>query len=858
MLLYFKRFLLVAAIALLAQTSFGFALLGPRDTWQTSALGYDPQGDLGDIGGPKNLGEEWRWVLPEISYAFDASFINFFGTNGVKAVEDAIFLFNKDMTNFSGMTDDDLRRKPRDTKRIHSTAQALGVLDLKSYAMGLLAEQLGLAGAVRWTWALRDRQVFNNNITNYAVIQRNFDPFTLKPTRYVNDHKWTYFIGTFPTGVGNATYEDAAEIAIDQAGDNPFISSAVSAAVGEDLLSTGLRQGEYYSALSRDDIGGLRYMYTRFNINSEFLPLATPRDSGTFAPAIRMVDTSTLIFTNGFDAFTFFTNALFTNPNNLQGQFTNLVILSTNISVTNIVTTQFVVTNLVSSGLFTNRSLPTLISNQDLFLFSLRSRTNDAATLRGFYPQLIITRTNDASFETLVTENFFITNSPYGVPGEVYVATNKTTNIVPVYSYQYANVITNYASATTDLDAQEVVRHPLSTPGDFLLTTNHHIMRVDEVSGGFYILDRTTNAALIGYTFYDQNNVPLTRVTNIIGNTNLVFQFTNTFDPTDVRILNLVNNFTNVVYGAFPIFLNGASGQQTVPVFFTNQVARFDYTFGTNLLVFPPANGNTNVILQTITFTNGGPLQVTQSNVFTDIPKGTVLILDTNQFVLAGPRIETFGLVTNVIDLFTNAATGEFIVQQLIYQTNSIQFAVFPVVFVTPSVPQLHPGVDSLKFVRHPFHDYLDQAGFVATNTYTISVQTNGVRSFQTVRRIAGPDIIFSTFDQTTTGGFPVATARSLLWQSTAPGGAALIQPGATFDRGPGEVVGGGSTISFSTLSPSWIVQTPGALTEETSFLFLQWGSFDSKTLVPRLYPEDFTGQLKILEDIALHRTPAP
>jgi hypothetical protein len=755
------------------------------------------------------------------------------------------------MTNFSGMTDADLRRKPRDTKRIHSTAQALGVLDLKSYAMGMLAEQLGLAGAVRWTWALRDRQVIGN-FTNYAVIQRNFDPFTLKPTRYVNDHKWTYFIGTFPTGVGNNTYEDAAEIAIDQAGDNPFISSAVSASVGEDLLSTGLRQGEYYSALSRDDVGGLRYMYTRFNINSEFLPVATPRDVSP--AALRVVDTSTLIFTNGVDAFTFFTNALFTNPNALQGQFPNLVILSTNVSVTNIVTTQFLVTNLVSNGLFTNRSLPTLISNQDLFLFSLRSQTNDAATLRGFYPQLIITKTNDASFDTLVTESFYLTNGPYGVPGEVYIATNRTTNIIPIYSYEYANVITNYASATTDLDVETVLRDPNSSPGDFILKTNHNIIRVDAVSGGFYILDRTTNASLIGYTFYDQNNVPLTRVTNIIGNTNFVLQFTNAFDPSDVRILNLVNNFTNVVYGAFPIMLNGSSGQATVPVFFTNQVARFDYTFGTNLLIFPPANGNTNVVLQTITFTNGGPLRITQSNVFADIPQGSIFILDTNQFVIAGPPIQSFGLVTNVIDIFTNAVTGEFIVQQLIFQTNSIQFPVNPVVFVTPTVPQLHPGVDTLQFVRHPFHDYLDQAGFVATNTYTIAVQTNGVRSLQTVRRIAGPDIVFSTFDQTTTGGFPVAIARSLLWQA----GTTLVQPGATFDRGPGEVVGGGSTIFFSTLSPSWIVQTPGALTEETSFLFLQWGSFDSKTVLPRLYPEDFTGQLKILEDIALRRNPAP
>src|SRR4051812_48988700 len=229
MLLFLKRLMLVVTAALLVQTTFGFALLGPRDTWQVSALGYDPQGDLGDLGGPKNLGEEWRWTYPEITYAFDDTFINYFGVNGIQAVEDAINLYNRELTNsLQRLSDDDLRRKPRDTKRVHPTAQALGVLDLKSYTMGMLAEQLGLAGAVRWTWAIRDRQIFTGQVTNYLVIQRNFDPFSLKPSRYVNGHKWTYFIGTFPTGIQNTTFDDAAEVAIDQAGDNPFISSAVS------------------------------------------------------------------------------------------------------------------------------------------------------------------------------------------------------------------------------------------------------------------------------------------------------------------------------------------------------------------------------------------------------------------------------------------------------------------------------------------------------------------------------------------------------------------------------------------------------------------------------------------------------
>src|SRR5206468_4940483 len=129
-----------------------------------------------------------------------------------------------------------------------------------------------------------------------------------------------------------------------------------------------------------------------------------------------------------------------------------------------------------------------------------------------------------------------------------------------------------------------------------------------------------------GYTFYDANNVPLLRATNIFQTTNILSFFTNIFDPTDVHILNLASRFTNVVYGAYPVLLNGSVGQEIVPVTTTNLVLTFQFTFDTNnLFIFPPGNGNTNVILQTITFTNGGPVQITQSNVFTTIPTGTVL-----------------------------------------------------------------------------------------------------------------------------------------------------------------------------------------------------------------------------------------
>ena len=39
-----------------------------------------------------NIGEEYRWNTPLLTYAYDESFINYFGENGILAIEDAIEL----------------------------------------------------------------------------------------------------------------------------------------------------------------------------------------------------------------------------------------------------------------------------------------------------------------------------------------------------------------------------------------------------------------------------------------------------------------------------------------------------------------------------------------------------------------------------------------------------------------------------------------------------------------------------------------------------------------------------------------------------------------------------------------------
>jgi carbohydrate-binding DOMON domain-containing protein len=48
----------------------------------------------GDVGGPMNIGEGYRWNIPTLTYGFSRSFIDYFGSNGVAAIESAITILN--------------------------------------------------------------------------------------------------------------------------------------------------------------------------------------------------------------------------------------------------------------------------------------------------------------------------------------------------------------------------------------------------------------------------------------------------------------------------------------------------------------------------------------------------------------------------------------------------------------------------------------------------------------------------------------------------------------------------------------------------------------------------------------------
>lgn len=261
----FRNLVLVSGLLLAGavQQVGAFSLLGPLAAWQTQEIGYDP----GDLGGPMNLGEEYRYNLPLLTYGFDESFLNYFGAKGVEEVEKAFKILN-DLPAVSDLSAD-LSEYPLDTRRFNHRAGALYLFDVKTYVLSTVLTELGLGCPERYAWTLRARAVVNN-VPYYTVIMRNFDPLTFEPTAYVNGSLYTYQI----FAVTGDPFWDSVELAVDPslpdysavAGMNEF------GYLGETYgVSANQSAGMFVTGLTRDDVGGLRYLYRPENVNVEVL-----------------------------------------------------------------------------------------------------------------------------------------------------------------------------------------------------------------------------------------------------------------------------------------------------------------------------------------------------------------------------------------------------------------------------------------------------------------------------------------------------------------------------------------------------------------------------------------------------------
>lgn len=240
-----------------------FSLMGPYESWMTQANGFD---QLGDIGGPMEFGSEYRWNVPVVTYAFDASFINYFGTNGVAAVESAIQTLN----NLPPASQIDPTTFPLNTTVTNSKAQANGLIDLKSEALSVLLNQMGLAQPQRFMFCVYASEVVGPVPTRVSlVVLRNYDPLTFAATNVLN--------GTLY--YSNVTFNVSSSVITATA--CPTDTNAPTETAVADG-GVGFRPGLLYTGLTADDVGGLRYLLTTNNINLESL-LSDVTGTGTNA-----------------------------------------------------------------------------------------------------------------------------------------------------------------------------------------------------------------------------------------------------------------------------------------------------------------------------------------------------------------------------------------------------------------------------------------------------------------------------------------------------------------------------------------------------------------------------------------------
>ncbi len=245
------------------QSASAFSVFGPPEAFETATLDYLTRyyyGNDTELGAPKNYGEGSRLNTPIVTYGYDITFLTYFGPKGVAAVDSAMAVLNALPAASSANLSSFLRAG---NQQINYTAQALSLTDLKSTVLSLMIEHMGLTGETH-VWDLRTRNPIPATTCGfvYSILNRNYDPVTFLPSSYVNGVNYSWVIWD---GCSNAVaVADAIEGTVDEANASELTYTAVS-------TRYGLEPGGYYLGLSYDDMGGLRYLYSKNNFAYEAL-----------------------------------------------------------------------------------------------------------------------------------------------------------------------------------------------------------------------------------------------------------------------------------------------------------------------------------------------------------------------------------------------------------------------------------------------------------------------------------------------------------------------------------------------------------------------------------------------------------
>jgi hypothetical protein len=279
MLRHLKPLIALASVMALAQQICAFTLwTSPMFPWQTAALCYGTRywysaytyitnngapllpGNVGytELGGPSpTIYQGSRMNVGVTTYAYDSSFILYYGKEGMKAVDAAFAILN----NLPSASSANLSKFiTLGNQQVNYSARALSMLDLKSTVLQLMIEHMGLLGETH-VWDMYAQQAITGGAacqSAYIVVNDNFDAATWSPSTYVNGISYGYQI--LDGCSQGLAFTDAMEEVYDTPG-----MPVWSAVATQEALQTG----GYYLNITRDDMGGLRYLYCPTNFRYE-------------------------------------------------------------------------------------------------------------------------------------------------------------------------------------------------------------------------------------------------------------------------------------------------------------------------------------------------------------------------------------------------------------------------------------------------------------------------------------------------------------------------------------------------------------------------------------------------------------
>ena len=314
-----KKLISIIAFTVMTLPSQAFVLMGPSDPTATvneltlmwpGSTGVS-SANVNDFlyGTPKDKFRFFRLNTPYLTYGFHESFVQYFGAEGVVAIDESMRVVNDffipEDGSYSGMSDLDLIKHGFSgnfaTWWRNQTAANENLIDLKSLTLGMVVNRLGLGNPHRYAFTAYGVDTTDTATTSQAIFRtklNNYDPLTLEQTDRINDIQYSYrLIHTHPAGtavtVANVTamvmdmeeftsstedhtYSSVAAIQDAFYGNTSIVWTQPPSKFGFGIYYDGLNaMGGMYQprhALTYDDAGGLKYLYTKDNVVMEYNP----------------------------------------------------------------------------------------------------------------------------------------------------------------------------------------------------------------------------------------------------------------------------------------------------------------------------------------------------------------------------------------------------------------------------------------------------------------------------------------------------------------------------------------------------------------------------------------------------------